>query len=130
MSVNRNVTARVTDETFCAAGTSSDESCATMAASRRRSSGPGSTPSSSASKVARPLVGAEGLTLPAGAVQGEHQLAPASFAQRRIGHRRLEFADDLSSAARRKQRIGPILHQRGMSLDPPRLFGGSPSAVG
>jgi hypothetical protein len=79
---------------------------------------------------ARPLIGAEGLALPAGAVQGEHQLAPTPLAQRRIGHRGLELANDLRGATRREQRIGPILYQRGMALDPPRLLGCAPPAIG
>ena len=77
-----------------------------------------------------PLISAKGVALPAGAVKGEHQLAPSPFAQWRIGHRGLKIADDLCGAARREQRIGPILHQRGMALDPPRLFGCSPPAIG
>ena len=64
------------------------------------------------------LVGAQCFRLAAGAVEGEHQLAPSPFAQWRIGHRGLEFADDLRGPARCQQGIGPILHQRGMALDP------------
>ena len=78
----------------------------------------------------RPLIGAKGFTLPARAVEGEHQLAPSPFAQRRIGDRGLELADDLRGAAGREQRVGPVLHQRGMALDPPRLLGCSASAIG
>ena len=78
----------------------------------------------------RPLISAKGLTLPAGAVEGEHQLAPSPLAQRGIGHRALEFADELRGAAGREQRVGPILHQRGIALDPPRLFGCSAPALG
>ncbi len=77
-----------------------------------------------------PLISAKGFTLPAGAVEGEHQLAPSPFAQRRLGHRRLELADDLRGAARREQRVGPILDERGVALDPPRLLRCSPPAVG
>ncbi len=77
-----------------------------------------------------PLISAKGFTLPAGAVEGEHQLAPSPLAQRRVGHRGLELADDLGGATRREQRIGPVLHQRGMALDPARLLGCSAPAIG
>ncbi len=69
-----------------------------------------------------PLISAQGFTLPARAVEGEHQLAPTPLAQRCVGHRGFELADDLRSATRREQRIGPVLHQRGMALDPARLL--------
>ena len=78
----------------------------------------------------RPLISAKGVTLPAGAVEGEHELAPSPFAQRRLDYRGLELADDLCGAARCEQRVGPILHQRGMTLDPSCLFGCSPPTVG
>ena len=73
----------------------------------------------------RPLISAQRFALPAGAVQGEHQLAPSPLAQRRVGHRGLELADDLRCTARREQRIGPVLHQRGVALDPAGLLGHS-----
>ena len=130
MSVSRKVTARVTAESCCDTGISSAASCATIAASSRRRSGPGSTPSSSASSDACPLISAKGFTLPAGAVEGEHQLAPTPLAQRRVGDRGLEIADDLRGATRREQRIGAILHERGMALDPARLLGCAPLAIG
>ncbi len=78
----------------------------------------------------RPLVSAEGLTLPAGAVEGEHQLAPTPFPQRRLGHRGLEIADDFGGATRGQQRVRSILNQRGMALDPSRLLRCSAPAVG
>jgi hypothetical protein len=68
------------------------------------------------------LVGAESFTLPAGAVQGEHQLAPTPFAQRRVAYGRFKVADDFRGPTRRKQRIGPIFDERGMTFDPSRLF--------
>ena len=71
----------------------------------------------------RPLIGAEGFALPARAVEGEHQLAPTPLAQRRVGDRGLELADDLGGATRREQRVGPVLDERGMALDPARLLG-------
>jgi hypothetical protein len=77
-----------------------------------------------------PLVSAKGFTLPAGPIEGEHQLSPTPLAQRRIGHRGLELADDLRSPARHEQRVGPILHKRRMALDPARLFRCSSPAVG
>jgi hypothetical protein len=58
----------------------------------------------------RPLIGAEGFTLPAGAVKRQHQLAPSPLAQWCIGHRGLELADDLRGAAGGQQRIGPIFN--------------------
>ena len=70
-----------------------------------------------------PLVSAKGVALPAGAVEGEHQLAPSPFAQRRLGHRGLEIADDFRGAARREQRVCPILHERGVAFDPACLLG-------
>ncbi len=78
----------------------------------------------------RALVRAEGFALPAGAVEGEHQLAPPPFAQRSIGNRGLQIADDFRGAARRQQRVGSILHQRGVALHPPRFFGRAAPAIG
>ena len=77
-----------------------------------------------------PLISGKSVTLPAGAVEGEHELAPSPFAQRRLGHRRLELADDLRGAGRREQCVGSILHERGVALDPSCLFGCSPPTVG
>lgn len=68
--------------------------------------------------------------MPAGTVEGEHQLTPTALAQRRIGNTAFELADELRRATRCQQRIGPILHKCGMALDPPRLFGCSAVAVG
>ena len=78
----------------------------------------------------RALISAQGLTLPAGAVESEHQLTPTPFTQRRVGDSGLEVADDLSGATRREQRIGPIFDKRGMVLDPPRLLGYATLATG
>ncbi len=78
----------------------------------------------------RALIRAEGFTLPARAVKGEHQLAPTPLAQRRIGDRGLQLADDLGSAARRKQRVGPVLDQSGMTLDPARFLRSAARAIG
>src|SRR5690242_17210952 len=77
----------------------------------------------------RTAVGAEGLALPTGAIQRQHQLAPTPFTQWRVGHRSLEFADDLGDAACGQQRIGPVLHQRGMAFEPPRLLRRPPASV-
>jgi hypothetical protein len=77
-----------------------------------------------------PPICGQGFALPAGAIEGQHQLAPSSFAQRRLGHRCLELPDDLRGAARRKQRIGPVLDQRGMALTPASLFRYSPMGIG
>ena len=73
---------------------------------------------------------AQRFTLPAGAVKGEHELAPTPLAQWRIGDRRLEFADDLRGTTRREQRVGPVLHQGGMALDPACLLGDPARATG
>src|SRR6185437_5922499 len=70
------------------------------------------------------------VALPAGTVQGQHQLAPTPFAQRRLGYRGLELADDLRGPARHEPRVSPILHPRGVTLDPSSLFGRSPPTVG
>ncbi|MCV7332025.1 hypothetical protein H7J81_18145 [Mycobacterium cookii] len=71
---------------------------------------------------ARPFESGQGFTLPPGAVEREHQLSPSSFPQGRLGHRRLEFTDDFRGTARREQRVGPILDQRGMAFVPARLL--------
>src|SRR6202035_5500356 len=42
----------------------------------------------------------------------------------------LELADDLRGPARHEQRVGPILRERGMTLDPSSLFGRSSPTVG
>ena len=76
------------------------------------------------------MISAKGLTLPAGAVEGEHQLAPTPLAQRRVGDRGLEIADDLRRATRREQRIGPVLDEGGMALDPACLLGYATLAIG
>ena len=130
MSVSRKVTARVTDERCCATGISS--ACILR---DDRGLEPAKVRSGVDAQLVGeqrpcPLISAKGFTLPAGAVEGEHQLAPTPLAQRRVGDRGLELADDLRGATRREQRIGPILHQRGMALDPARLLGRSPPAVG
>ena len=130
MSVSRKVTARVTDESCCDTGISS--------AVVLRDDG-GLEPAKVRSRVDAQLVGeqrprtlisAKGFTLPACAVQREHQLAPTPLAQRRVGDRGLELADDLGGATRREQRIGPILDERGMALDPARLLGCAARAIG
>ena len=69
-----------------------------------------------------PLICAEGLALPACAVEGKHQLAPSPLAKWCVGHRGFEFADDLRGTARRKQRIRPVFHQCGVRLDPASLL--------
>ena len=130
MSVSRKVTARVTDGSCLC---HSDFQCSILCDDRGLESPKlrsGVDSQLVGQQRPRPLISAKGFTLPAGAVEGEHQLAPSPFAQRRLGHRGLELADDLRGAARREQRVGPILHQRGVALDPARLFGCSPPAVG
>ena len=57
-------------------------------------------------------------------------MAPTPLAQRRVGDRGLELADDLGGATRRKQRIGPLFHQRGVAFNPARLLGCTARAVG
>ena len=130
MSVSRKVTARVTDESCCDTGISS----AVVLRDDR-----GLEPAKVRSRVDAQLVGeqrprtlirAEGLTLPACAVEREHQLAPTPLAQRRVGDRGLQFADDLRGATRREQRIGPVFDQGGVALDPARLLGLPARAIG
>ena len=130
MSVSRKVTARVTDGSCCATGIFQRSILRDDRGLESAKLRPGIDPQLVGQQRPRPLVSAKGFTLPAGAVEGEHQLAPSPFAQRRLGHRGLELADDLRGAARREQRVGPILHQRGMALDPPRLLRCSPPAIG
>ena len=77
-----------------------------------------------------PLEGRQRLGLPARAVQREHQVPPAPFAQWRVGDGRFEFADELGGPARRQQRVGAVLHQGGVLLDPPGPLGLPAPAVG
>jgi len=78
----------------------------------------------------RTLISAKGFTLPARAVEREHQLAPTPLAQRRVGDRGLEIADDLCGATGREQRIGPVLDKGGVALDPAGLLGYTARALG
>ncbi|BBY91902.1 hypothetical protein MGALJ_15710 [Mycobacterium gallinarum] len=68
------------------------------------------------------LVGRKRFTLPARTVKGEHQLTPTPLAQRGIGDRGLQLADDFGGPPRREQRVDPVLHQCGVALDPARLL--------
>src|ERR1700733_5973253 len=77
-----------------------------------------------------PLISAKSVTLPAGAVEGEHELPPSPLAQRCLRHRRLELADDLRGAGRREQCVGSILDKRGVTLNPSCLFRCSPPTIG
>ena len=63
------------------------------------SSGPGSTPSSSASRSPRLAVGLERLGLAPAAVEREHQLAGEPLARRVLGDEPPQLADDLGVAA-------------------------------
>ena len=74
-------------------GPSSAGSCARIAASRRRSSGPGSRPSSSREDRPAVPVGAQGVGLPPGAVQRQHQQGTEPLPERMGRHQRLERGD-------------------------------------
>ena len=78
----------------------------------------------------RALIRTEGFTLPARAVEPEHQLGPAPLAQRRIGDRGLQLTDDLGGPARREQRIGPVLDQSRVALHPARFLRSAAWAIG
>lgn len=78
----------------------------------------------------RPLIGAQGLTLSAGAVEGEHQLAPSPLAQRCVGDRSLEFPDDFRGPSGGEEGVGAVFDQRGLPLDPACLLGDSPAGIG
>ena len=86
-------------------GRSSDGSCWRIACSRRWSSGPGSRPELLDQNAARVLVGLERLGLAARAIEREHQLAPAAFAERLERDRRLELADQVGMPAERQIRF-------------------------
>ena len=76
------------------------------------------------------LISVERLALPAGPVEGEHQLAPTPFPQWGLGHRRLEIADDFRGATGREQRVRPVFDERGVTFDPAGLLGQPPPAIG
>ena len=61
-------------------------------------------------ELAALAVGLERLRLPAGAVEGEHELGAQPLAQRMRADERLELADDLRVRADRELRLGPLLH--------------------
>ena len=93
-----------------------------IAASRRRTSGPGSTPSSSASTRAQPSAGLQRLRLPPVAVERDHELGPPPLPQRLRGDQRLALRDGLVVTARGQDRGDPLLRDRLAQLvEPGRL---------
>ena len=123
MSVSRKVTARVTAERCCDTGIFQR----VILRDDRGFEPPKIRPRVDAQLVGEqrpcPLISAQGFTLPACAVEGEHQLAPTPLAQRCVGDGGLELADDLGCTTRREQRVRPVFDQRGMALDPACLLG-------
>ena len=83
MSVSRKVTARVTAERCCATGTSSAGILRDDRGLEPPKLGSGVDPQLVRQQRPCPLISAKGFTLPAGAIEGEHQLPPTPFAQRR-----------------------------------------------
>src|SRR5438067_2015940 len=71
-------------------------------------------------QLASLAVGLERLRLPAGAVEGEHQLGPQPLAQRMGADEPLELGDELRVRADRELRLRPLLDQREMELLEPR----------
>src|SRR5205823_11568540 len=61
-------------------------------------------------------VGLERLSLPAGAVEGEHELGAQALAQRVLPDERLQLANHLRVRADRQLRLCPLLHQREVEL--------------
>jgi hypothetical protein len=62
-------------------------------------------------RPARLPVGLESLGLPTGAIEGEHQLAPESLAERLLGDQRLELPDELRTRAERELRVDQVLER-------------------
>ena len=113
-----------------ASGASSAGSPASTAASSRRSSAPGSRPSSLDEHVARPLVGAHRVGLTARAVQRQHQRGPQPLAQRVPGHQRLQLADQHAVMSEHQVGVDPILDGREAQLvEPQRLRRGPPATA-
>ena len=67
--------------------------------------------------TARDAIRLERVSLPARAVQREHQLTPETFAQRMLTHQRLELAHQPRVIAQREVRVDPILQH-----DQPRFL--------
>ncbi len=61
-----------------------------------------------AEQCARLPVDGERLSLPAGAIQGQHQLGSQSLSQRRLGRQPLELADDLGRVPERQFGVDPL----------------------
>ncbi len=61
---------------------------------------------------ARTLVGTQGVTLPAGAIQRGHELRPEPFAQRMGLHGCFQLADQLGVAAEQQVRLDAVLERR------------------
>ena len=120
MSVRRKVTARVPPSAGApdSGGTSSEGWWSMIAASSRTSSAPGSTPSSSASTVRARWNARQRVALASGAVEGEHELGPATLAQRRVGDGGLEITDGLGRPPGGEQRVDAVLDERRVHLGP------------
>ena len=95
-----------------AAGKVNDGSCARIADSNRRSSGPGSRPSSSTKQVATLLEDPKGIGLAPGAVQRQHQQPTKPLAQRMGGDELLELDDRSLVTAELELEVEPLLEQR------------------
>ncbi len=77
-----------------------------------------------------PLVGGEGVRLPAAAVQRHHQVAPQPLAERVIMDECLELAHELGVAAHRKIGADAGLDRRGVLLLQAHRLTGEPSVGG
>lgn len=76
------------------------------------------------------LIRAQGVTLSTGAVERQHQLGPSPLAQRCIGYRGFQLADDLCGPPRREQRVGAVLDQGGVPFDPACPLRNTPAGIG
>ena len=95
---------------------SSASSWPRMAASRRRSSSPGSRPELLGEHAAGLAERAECLRLSPRPVQREHQLAAESLPEGHHGDRRVEVGDQVGIATHRQQRLEPLLGDRHAEL--------------
>ena len=67
-------------------------------------------------RMARVLVGLQGIRLPVAAIQREHELRAQALAVRMLADERLEAAHDLGVAAEREVRVGELLLRRDPEL--------------
>ncbi len=77
------------------------------------------------------LIGAaERLGLPAGAVQGDHELEPEALAQRMLDHQPLELTDDGAGLPEGESRLDELLQREQPELFQPDRLAARPLQVG